>query len=259
VLGSSILVCQRGYGPNAISRLDIVVMSSMRHDHREPHVSRPLALTGWLPGWDLERRSGALDDVIAWTLAKLRAWGVGVTRLDEIDVPGLHAMKLARALTKEGASQELRGPLHAALRSRIPELPWQDVLVQTYAHFRILVPADPVGPVPPHVDAGFGHALDERNVWLALTDASGDAALHACTLHESLAHLTATGIIDGVLAPPATLRPMVVRTGDALLFTPLHVHGARPPVGRSRVSIDLRIVPVGSVELGASFSPARPS
>ncbi len=187
----------------------------------------------------------------------MRAWGVDVVRLDEIDVPGLHAMKLARALTRDGASKQLRAPLHAALRSLMPELPWQDVLVQTYAHFRILVPGDPVGPVPPHVDAGFGHSLDERNVWLALTDASGDAALHACTLHESLAHLTATGVVDGVLAPPATLRPVPVHAGDALLFTPLHVHGARPPVGRARVSIDLRIVPAGSVELGASFSPAR--
>lgn len=222
-------------------------------------VNRPLALAGWLPGWDLERRRGALDDVIAWTLAKLRAFGLDVTRLDDIDVPGLTAMKLARSLTREGASTQLRAPLHAALRSLMPELPWQDVLVQTYAHFRILVPGDPVGPVPPHVDAGFGHGLDERNIWLALTDASGDAALHACTLHESLAHLTATGIVDGVLAPPAALRPIPVCTGDALLFTPLHVHGARPPVGRSRVSIDLRIVPAGSVELGASFSPARPS
>jgi hypothetical protein len=219
--------------------------------------NRPLALAGWLPGWDLERRRVALDAVIAWTVAKLRGWGVDVASLDEIDVPGLEAMKLARALTREGASSELRGPLHAALRESMPELPWRDVLVQTYAHFRILVPNDPVGPVPPHVDAGFGHGLYERNVWLALTDAAGRAALHACTLHESLAHLTATGVIDGVLAPPASLRPMPVHAGDALLFTPLHVHGAHPPTSRARVSIDLRIVPRGSVELGASFSPAR--
>lgn len=136
---------------------------------------RPLALTGWLPSWDVERRA-ALDEVIAWTRAKLRVWGVDVERLDEIDVPGLQAMTLARALTREAAARELRGPLHATLRAMLPELPWQDVLVQTYAHFRILVPGDGLGPVPPHVDAGFGHGLDERNVWLALTDASGDAA-----------------------------------------------------------------------------------
>lgn len=216
---------------------------------------RPLALTGWLPSWDVERRAAALDEVIAWTRAKLRVWGVDVERLDEIDVPGLQAMTLARALTREAAARELRGPLHATLRAMLPELPWQDVLVQTYAHFRILVPGDGLGPVPPHVDAGFGHGLDERNVWLALTDASGDAALHACTLHESLGHLTSTGVIDGVLAAPATLRPVAVRAGEALLFTPLHVHGARPPVDRARVSIDLRLVPVGGVEPGASFSP----
>lgn len=231
--------------------------SASRATHDRTDTSRPLALAGWLPSWDVERRRAALDEVIAWTHAKLRAWGAGVERLDELDVPGLHAMKLARALTREGAARELRGPLHAALRAVLPELPWQDLLVQTYAHFRILVPGDVLGPVPPHVDAGFGHGLDERNLWLALTDASGDAALHACMLHESLAHLTATGVVDGVLAPPSALRPIAVRTGEVLLFTPLHVHGARPPAGRARVSIDLRIVPVGSVEPGASFSPMR--
>jgi hypothetical protein len=218
-----------------------------------------LALAGWLPCWDVERRRAALDEVIAWTLGTMRAWGVGVARLDEIDVPGIEAMKLARALTKEATAPELRGPLHAALREMLPELPWEDVLVQTFPHYRILSPGEPVGPVPPHVDAGFGHGLDERNLWLALTDASGDAALHTCALHESLAHLTATGVVDGVLAPPAALRPIAVRAGDALLFTPLHVHAARPPAGRARVSIDLRIIPVGGVEPGASFSPVRSS
>ncbi len=218
--------------------------------------ARPLALEGWLPAWDLERRRAPLDEVVAWTLAQLRAWGVEAAELSAIAVEGPRARELARRLTRESMAPALRGPLHAALRASLPELPWERVLVQTYAHFRILVPGDAVGPVPPHVDYGFGHALDERNVWLALTDATGDAALHVCGLHESLAHLVSTGVMAGVLEAPAMLRPAPVRYGDVLLFTPLHVHAARPPVGRARVSIDLRLVPARRALLGPSFSPA---
>jgi hypothetical protein len=216
---------------------------------------RPLALDGWLPCWDVERRHVALDDIVAWTLAKLRGWGVAAGALSAIDMSGMRAIELARMLTRESLAPALRRPLHAALRALLPELPWDRILVQTYAHFRILVPADEIAPVPPHVDYGFGHALDERNVWLALTDASGCAALHLCTLQESLAHLTTTGVVEGVLAPPPTFRPVPVRCGDAVLFTPLHIHGARPPIGGARVSVDLRIVPAGSVAPGPSFSP----
>ncbi len=216
---------------------------------------RPLALEGWLPTWDIERRHVAVDEVVAWTLAQLRAWGVAAASLSAIDVSGLRALELAGRLTRESISPAVRRPLHAALRELLPELPWEHVLVQTYAHFRILVPADEIGPVPPHVDYGFGHALDERNVWLALTDASGDAALHVCSLADSLTHLTTTGVVEGVLSMPPSLRPVPVRRGDALLFTPLHVHAARPPVGASRVSVDVRIVPTGSVASGPSFSP----
>jgi len=208
-----------------------------------------------LPAWDVERRHVALDAIVGWTLANLRAWGVAAGSLSSLELAGRHALELARRLTRESISPELRVPLHAALRALLPELPWQHVLIQTYAHFRILVPGDTLSPVPPHVDYGFGHALDERNLWLALTDATDDAALQLCSLAESLAHLTATGAVEGVVPRPHALRPIPVVCGDALLFTPLHVHQARTPIGRSRVSIDVRIVPAGSVVPGPSFSP----
>lgn len=226
----------------------------MVRDRRDAR-ARPLALDGWLPCWDVERRHVALDAIVEWAVAQLRGWGLAVDTLSTIDVTGPRAIELARRLTRESIAPALRRELHAALRTLLPELPWSGIFVQTYAHFRILVPEDVITPVPPHVDYGFGHALDERNVWLALTDASGDAALHLCTLQESLAHLTQTGVVAGVLVPPPTLRPEPVRCGDALLFTPLHIHGARAPIAGPRVSVDLRIVPAGSVPPGPSFSP----
>jgi len=208
-----------------------------------------LALAGWLPVWDLERRRIALDEVLAWTYSQL-----GTDQLCALRVTSETARSLAQRLTKASLDPALRRPLHAALRAMIPELPWQHVLVQSFAHFRILCPGDHVTPVPPHCDHGFGHALDERNLWLALTDANGAGALHVCDLKTSLARIVADRSTRGVIAD-APLAPMEVKRGDALLFTPLHLHAARAPEGCTRVSIDLRIVPTRGNAAGPSFSP----
>jgi hypothetical protein len=215
----------------------------------------PLALRGWLPVWDVERRRADLDEVVAWTLGRLRAWGVETPSLSSLAMPGEQARALAQQLTRESPSPALRGPLHRALRAMLPDLPWQRIWVQTYAHFRVLVPGDTVSPVPPHVDHGFGHGLDERNVWLALTDAAGSNALHLWSLGESLAWIVRSGQLVGALPDVSGLQPVDVCSGDALLFTPLHVHGARVASGSSRVSIDLRIVPRKGIRPDLSFSP----
>ena len=212
-----------------------------------------LALAGWLPVWDLERRRIALDDVIAWTRSRLAASGI-TEPFEEIRVSSERARELAAQLTAAALDPELRRPLHAALRAMVPELPWDHVLVQSHAHFRILCPGDQITPVPPHCDHGFGHALDERNLWLALTDASGAAALQACDLRTSLKRVVAAGSTAGVFAGD-DLVPIDVCRGDALLFTPLHLHAARAPVGITRVSIDLRLVPARGNSIGPSFSP----
>lgn len=211
-----------------------------------------LALTGWLPVWDLERRRIELDDVIAWARARLAMCGV-TEPFEQIQVSSERARELAAQLTAEALDPALRGPLHRALRAMIPELPWDHVLVQTHAHFRILCPGDHVTPVPSHCDHGFGHALDERNLWFALTDATGAGALHACDLKASLKRIVIAGSPTGVI--DAELAPIDVRRGDALLFTPLHLHAARAPACTTRVSIDLRIVPARGNRVGPSFSP----
>lgn len=230
-------------------------MEAVRNPRDAGATAEPLALAGWLPAWDIERRSANLDEVVAWTLARLREWGVEVDELAAIRVGPTRARELARRLTQTSIAPALRGPLHAELRAMAPELPWEHVLVQTYAHFRILCPGDHASPVPAHVDYGFGHALDERNIWLALTDASGDAALHLCGLRESLTRLVRRGELAGVVYEPGELSPVDVRRGDVLLFTPLHLHAARAPVDAARVSIDLRIVPAHANQIGPSFSP----
>jgi hypothetical protein len=215
----------------------------------------PLALRGWLPVWDIDRRRVEVDEIVAWTLGRLRAWGVEAPNLSAISLPGERARALAQDLTRESLSPGLRAPLHRALRMMLPDLPWDRIWVQTYAHFRVLVPGDAIAPVPPHTDHGFGHGLDERNVWIALTDAVGSNALHLWSLSESLAWHVRSEQRVGALPELSGLRPVDVAQGEALLFTPLHVHGAREARGRSRVSVDLRIVPRKGLRANLSFSP----
>ena len=122
----------------------------------------------------------------------------------------------------------------------------------------VLVPGDPVAPFPPHTDFGFGHGLAERNVWLALTDARGDAALGVLPLAESLGWMTRSGQTHGVLVDCMDIPDREVRAGEALLFTPLHIHRARAPApGSCRVSVDVRLVPRPAAVDDLSFLPLR--
>jgi len=203
----------------------------------------PLSLTGYLPAWDVERRRADLAPIVAWALRKIRSMGYPADSLGS----------LHRHL-----EPEVRGHVGHAVLSAIPELPRDRFWIQTRAHFRILVPDDGVAPVPPHTDFGFGHTLDERNVWLSLTDAEGTAALHLLSLADSLSWMSRTGRLYGVLDGAPEIPPVPTRAGEVLLFTPLHVHrGRAPTAGRCRVSVDVRLVPVPAAMVDLTFSPLR--
>lgn len=220
----------------------------------------PLALTGFLPAWDVARRRADLAPIAAWALDHLRHLGHPAASLATLHhhLTPAQARAAAQALTAASLAPELRAHVHRAVLSAVPEIPAPRVWIQTHTHFRILVPHDAVAAVPPHTDHGFGHALAERNVWLSLTDAEGSAALHVLPLAASLAWLTRTGRLRGVLDDVPEIPPVPTRAGEVLLFTPLHLHRARSPAGDvCRVSIDVRLVPRPIERFDLSFSPLR--
>ncbi len=212
----------------------------------------PLALrddgrVGPLPLFDVERRRVDVTAMITWARDTLRRAGVEVDDLarlhEHVDAAG--AVRLAQHLTVSSRSRAHRAVLFALLAEALPELERRAIVVQATSHFRVLVPGDERSAVPPHTDHGIGHPLDERNVWIALTDAVGPAALHLLSRARS-SHHEATRAASGWVLPDVTrddLEPIDARVGDVLLFTPVHVHGARPPLERTRVSIDVRIAP----------------
>jgi len=220
--------------------------------------AQPLALTGFLPAWDLERRCADLSPIVAWTLDRIRQLGHPVDSLGALhhQLDAERARAVAQQLTAASLAKELRQHVRRAILDAIPEIPAARVWIQTHTHFRILVPHDAMAAVPPHTDFGFGHALAERNVWLSLTDAEGSTALHVLPLKDSLSWLGRTGKLRGVLDGAPSIPPVPTRAGEVLLFTPLHLHRARAPSGDlCRVSIDVRLLPRPASLRDLTFSP----
>lgn len=225
-----------------------------------PPRAHPLALAGFLPAWDIERRRADLAPLSAWVRGRLRGLGFEVADLSQVHrcMGGAQAIEAARAVTAATAEPEPRGLIERALSQALPEIDPRRVWLQTHAHVRFLVPLDDRAPFPPHSDHGFGHSLLERNLWLSLTDAEGDAALHVLPLADSLAWMCQSGSVQGVLDRAPPIPPAPTRAGDVLLFTPLHLHRARPPSGQqSRVSVDIRIIPRPEFAQDLTFSPVR--
>lgn len=220
----------------------------------------PLALSGFLPAWDIEKRRADLTPIADWALSHIRSLGHAAPSLDALHrhLDPAQALAVTQALSAASLDTELRRHVHRAVLQAVPELPAARVWIQSRAHFRILVPDDTVSPVPPHTDFGFGHTLVERNVWLSLTDAEGSSALHLLPLAESLSWMGRSGRLYGVLEGAPEIPPVPTRAGDVLLFTPLHVHRGRAPgAGRCRVSIDVRLVPRPTAMHDLTFSPLR--
>ena len=220
----------------------------------------PLALAGFLPAWDIERRRADLRPLAAWVLHHLQSLGIPVDSLESAHrhLDGARSLEVARAITRASAAEEPRLLLVRAVREALPEIPPDRIWLQTHAHVRLLIPGDTRAAFPPHSDFGLGHGLSERNLWFSLTDAEGEGALHVLPLRASLAWMNRTGRVLGVLDDAPEIPPVPTRAGDVLLFTPLHLHRARPPSGpRCRVSIDVRIVPRPTVAPDLSFSPLR--
>lgn len=225
--------------------------------------AEPVQLKGFLPAWDIERRTFDAGAIADWVLTTMRGLGVEARSLEQLHhvIDGERAIALSREVTLATATAHRL--FHAVIRAALPELPWFAIAIQATAHLRILLPGDPVAPVPPHTDFGIGHWPDERNLWLALTDARGTAALHLADLRTSLALDRERRRTHQVLLPAdAPLRPVEAAKGDLLLFTPLHAHGARVVAGdATRVSLDVRITPLDSVarRQTVAFIPLEPA
>ena len=221
-------------------------------------------LSGPLPAWDLERRPIDPAPVIAWALAAIRNAGVAATSLETLhdSITGdAQARDLARHLCESSRANAVQRLVHRAVVAALPELPWDVLAIQAITHVRILVPGDAVSPVPLHTDHGIGHPLHERNLWIPLTPARASGALHAMPLAASIPYECARernrSVVIALEAPAA---PCEMDPGEMLLFTPVHVHGARVVrEPRTRVSVDIRIATrqAAAVKNPCAFVPPR--
>ncbi len=219
-----------------------------------------LALEGFLPAWDMEKRHADVAPIVQWTLQQLRDLGYSVedlALLHEVMTPE-QARSACKVLGARSLAPELRRALHQAVLQAIPELPRERTWVQTSAHYRILLPSDTISPVPPHTDFGFGHRLSERNIWIPLTNVDGPSALHVLPFVASLQWMARSGQLYGVFDDMPPTQPVAMRIGEILLFTPLHIHrGFTPKPNECRVSIDIRLIPGSDHFHDMTFSPLR--
>jgi hypothetical protein len=211
----------------------------------------PLTLTGFLPAWDVERRRFEAGPLVDWLLTTLREHGVRAERLERLHdcIDSTQALALTEAVTLATAHAAPRALLHGLITAALPELPWSELCLQTTAHLRILLPGDGIAPVPVHTDFGIGHWPDERNLWLALTDARGTAALRIGGLSDSMRWDRERRAANQVLLPQdLPLTPREAQRGELLMFTALHAHGAQTVrEDATRVSFDIRLAPRASI------------
>ncbi|MBX3177012.1 MAG: phytanoyl-CoA dioxygenase family protein [Candidatus Hydrogenedentes bacterium] len=133
-----------------------------------------------------------------------------------------------------------------------------------------------------HSDLLGGHPAEMIQGWVALTDCEGSAALQCAPRGESIALLREYKDALGAGDPPfcdslrhfyryadrvpefgraveGVCRPVSMRAGDALFFDPRCLHGgAENTTGRTRVSLDFRLLPVEAegATLAAAATPA---
>lgn len=111
-----------------------------------------------------------------------------------------------------------------------------------------------------HTDIGYGHPPEEINVWLPLTrKMEGHSFRVASVAHSkdlyALKRFDIQDFIDEAIQNPdftktcdEFARPVETEFGKALLFDSRCVHTGEPLKAHTRVSIDLRLVPVEDFE-----------
>ena len=190
---------------------------------------------------------------LGWVRSAIRGLGYPVAELDRLHdhIDPSRAASLCRRLgqsTESGAFSEI---YRAFVREVIQPLVDGEVAAQRLVNFRIHLPRQPGMNIPFHTDAWYGHGLGERNVWLPLAGAQDSASLQIIDAARSRRLLTSAASRRLELAQMQTeflpySQPANLCNGEALLFSPLHLHGnVTNDTGRTRVSLDFRVATAG--------------
>lgn len=171
----------------------------------------------------------------------------------EFDLETRLDTRIARLLASEGCREVFR---------RFPDL--STPLVHYPPMVRFKMPHAGVSVVPAHQDAAYNrHLEDFVTVWVPLVDvdeACGGVVVYEATRGWPLVSHSPSGAwsrrADASL-DPGPPRHVLMRAGDALLFTPLLLHESAPNVSeRVRYSVDFRVFASPSASTKSYFDPA---
>lgn len=112
-----------------------------------------------------------------------------------------------------------------------------------------------------HTDIGYGHPPQEINLWLPLTELKEGHGFRVCDLDNSRQILEEfnynfTPFIDSAINDKSFThycndrsRPITTEPGKVLLFDSRCIHTGEPLIAHTRISIDIRILPLQDYEL----------
>jgi sporadic carbohydrate cluster protein (TIGR04323 family) len=197
---------------------------------------------------------------LEWARSSIRALGCPVDDLERLHehLDPAEAVSLCSALSATTARGHFAEIYQAFVRDVVGPLLPGPLAVQRLVNVRVHLPRQPRMNVPFHTDGWYGHGPGERNVWIPLAGGRGSAGLQVVDLARSR-QLVASAVARRLEVAAMTAeflahsRPANLRDGQALLFTPGHLHGTvTNETDHTRVSLDFRVAPAGC-ELGKKW------
>ena len=172
-----------------------------------------------------------------------------------------------RVYRELGASDSFRKQVYECIKAPLIELIGPEIVMQRLVNLVIQMPNDPAGLIALHTDAWAGDSPYEVVLWLPLVDVYESKSMYLCSKEKNHAHLLALkgGLkLDSAAALRDLVRPdsspVQLKYGDALLFSPILLHGAEENLTReTRFVLNVRFKslfsPYGTKALGETFLP----
>ena len=166
-----------------------------------------------------------------------------------------------------GASESFRKLVFSCVQKSLIELIGPEIVAQRQINFVTHLPRDTASLLYLHTDAWSGCSPYEVILWLPLVNVQGTKSMFICERSKTEKHLRA--LKDGLRLGSATellervrpdIAPVDMKYGQALLFSPILLHGAEEnKTDETRFILNVRFKslfsPYGTKALGETFVP----
>jgi sporadic carbohydrate cluster 2OG-Fe(II) oxygenase len=168
---------------------------------------------------------------------------------------------------EQGSSEDVRRGVFRCVAKDLAELIGVEIAMQRHVNLVLHMPGDTTNLLYLHTDAWSGCSPYEVIAWIPLVDVFGTKSMYVCPRAKGQRHLEA--LRGGLELPSAEalfarvepdVEPVTLKYGQALLFSPTLLHGARQnTTNETRAILNVRFKalfsPYGTKTLGETFLP----